>query len=250
GDADPAARPCRGTDPRVPRPRPGDISDARAGAPGRRARRKLPMRLQRGERGRRRGFPRRPDALPGDRRRSRGDSRSGRRRSRSGSRRPRRGGCPGPPPDRGEGAGRVSVLIAIIGLASLILVHEAGHFFTALVVGMRPRRFYVGFPPAILKTKRNGIEYGVGAIPLGGYVKIPGMHRPAASDADAYFGRALRERPELAGPLQRLKRALAAEDETAARTALEELKRLAGADPPEGFERGLQEMEDGLSPQA
>jgi regulator of sigma E protease len=144
----------------------------------------------------------------------------------------------------------VSVLIAIVGLASLILVHEAGHFFTALVVGMRPRRFYVGFPPAVLKTKRNGIEYGVGAIPLGGYVKIPGMHRPSESDADVYFGRALRERPELAGPLQRLKRALAAEDEEAARTALGELKRVAGDDPPEGFERGLQEIEDGLSPQA
>jgi regulator of sigma E protease len=144
----------------------------------------------------------------------------------------------------------MSILIAIIGLASLILVHEAGHFFTALAVGMRPRRFYVGFPPAIVKTKRNGIEYGIGAIPLGGYVKIPGMHRPAPSDADAYFGRALRDRPELAGPLQRLKRALAAEDEEAARTALDELKRVVGDNPPEGFERGLQELEDGLSPQA
>jgi regulator of sigma E protease len=144
----------------------------------------------------------------------------------------------------------MSVLIAIIGLASLILVHEAGHFFTALVVGMRPRRFYVGFPPALVKTNRNGIEYGIGAIPLGGYVKIPGMHRPAPSDADVYFGRALRERPELAGPVQRLKRALAAEDEAAARNALAELKRLAGNNPPEGFERGLQELEDGLSPQA
>jgi regulator of sigma E protease len=144
----------------------------------------------------------------------------------------------------------MSILIAIVGLASLILVHEAGHFFTALAVGMRPRRFYVGFPPAIVKTKRNGIEYGIGAIPLGGYVKIPGMHRPAPSDADAYFGRALRDRPELAGPLQRLKRALAAEDEEAARTALDELQRVVGDNPPEGFERGLQELEDGLSPQA
>ena len=144
----------------------------------------------------------------------------------------------------------MSILIAIVGLASLILVHEAGHFFTALAVGMRPRRFYVGFPPAIVKTKRNGIEYGIGAIPLGGYVKIPGMHRPAPSDADAYFGRALRDRPELAGPLQRLKRALAAEDEEAARTALDELRRAVGDNPPEGFERGLQELEDGLSPQA
>jgi regulator of sigma E protease len=144
----------------------------------------------------------------------------------------------------------MSVIIAILGLAFLILVHEAGHFFTAIVVGMRPRRFYIGFPPAIAKKTRNGIEYGIGAIPLGGYVKIPGMHRPAASDADVYFGRVLRDHPELAGPVQRLKRALAAEDEAAARTALDELKRLAGDDQPEGFERGLQEIDDGLSPQA
>jgi regulator of sigma E protease len=144
----------------------------------------------------------------------------------------------------------MSVLIAILGLAFLILVHEAGHFFTAVAVGMRPRRFYIGFPPPLVKRVRNGIEYGIGAIPLGGYVKIPGMHRPAANDADVYFSRALRERPELAGPVQRLKRALAAEDEEAARNALDEIRRHAGDHPPEGLERGLQELEDSLSPQA
>jgi len=144
----------------------------------------------------------------------------------------------------------MSVLIAILGLAFLIFVHEAGHFVTALAVGMRPRRFYIGFPPALVKTTRKGIEYGVGAIPLGGYVKIPGMHRPAESDADVYFGRALRERPELVGPTQRLKRALALEDEDGAATALTELEQLAGDAPPEGFERGVQEIRDGLSPQA
>ncbi len=144
----------------------------------------------------------------------------------------------------------MSVLIAILGLAFLILVHEAGHFFTALAVGMKPRRFYIGFPPALVKTTRKGIEYGVGAIPLGGYVKIPGMHRPAESDIDVHFGRALRERPELIGPTQRLKRALALEDEDAARAAIDELERLAGDHPPEGLERGVQEIRDGLSPQA
>jgi regulator of sigma E protease len=76
----------------------------------------------------------------------------------------------------------VTVVIAIAGLGFLILIHEAGHFFTAMAVGMRPRRFYVGFPPALVKKTRNGVEYGLGAIPLGGYVKIPGMHRPAPSD--------------------------------------------------------------------
>src|SRR6188472_1384809 len=101
---------------------------------------------------------------------------------------------------------------AILGLAVLVLIHEAGHFFTARAVGMRPRRFYVGFPPALVKTRRNGIEYGIGAIPLGGYVKIPGMHRPAPSDLDTYFAPALMQDPSLVGPIERLKRLVAEGD--------------------------------------
>ena len=100
----------------------------------------------------------------------------------------------------------MSILVAIFGLAFLILVHEAGHFFTARGVGMRPRKFYIGFPPALLKTNRNGIEYGLGAIPFGGYVKIPGMHRPAPSDLDVHFGPALYEEPRLLGDVERVKR--------------------------------------------
>jgi regulator of sigma E protease len=47
---------------------------------------------------------------------------------------------------------------AILALAVLILLHEAGHFFAARAVGMKPRRFYLGFPPAILKRTRKGVE--------------------------------------------------------------------------------------------
>ncbi len=79
----------------------------------------------------------------------------------------------------------MDVLIAILGLAVLIFLHEAGHFLAARAVGMRPRKFYLGFPPALLKTTRGGVEYGLGAIPLGGYVKLPGMHRPAPGDLRA-----------------------------------------------------------------
>src|SRR5436309_13145030 len=106
----------------------------------------------------------------------------------------------------------MSVFIAILGLAFIVFVHELGHFLTARAVGMRPRRFYVGFPPAVVKWVRNGIEYGIGAIPLGGYVKIPGMHRPAAGDVDTHFGPALRDAPGLARPLAELKSHLAADD--------------------------------------
>ncbi len=144
----------------------------------------------------------------------------------------------------------MNIFVAILGLAFLILIHEAGHFFAAIWVGMRPRRFYIGFPPALAKTSRNGIEYGIGVVPLGGYVKIPGMHRPAPSDAEVHFRRALQERPELAAPLQRLKRALAGGDDAAADAAVEELMRLGGDDPPAGFSRGIEEIRDGLSRQA
>jgi regulator of sigma E protease len=76
----------------------------------------------------------------------------------------------------------VGIAAAIIGLALLVMIHEAGHFIAARAVGMTPRKFYIGFGPAIAKTTRGGVEYGIGSIPLGGYVKIPGMSRPSPGD--------------------------------------------------------------------
>lgn len=149
----------------------------------------------------------------------------------------------------------MTLAIAILGLGLLILVHEAGHFFVARLVGMRPTRFYIGFPPAIFKVKRKGIEYGLGAIPLGGYVKIPGMHRPSASDVDGHLGPALHEAPQLYAPVERLKRPLAKGQEEDARRATEELEQAVG----EAFvspgarraaERGIGEIGDALSPEA
>ena len=149
----------------------------------------------------------------------------------------------------------MNVAIAILGLAVLVLVHEAGHFFTALGVGMRPRKFYVGFPPALAKVKRRGVEYGIGAIPLGGYVRIPGMHRPAPSDVDVHFGPARGERPELTVPLERLKRALEIGDMEGARAELAglgELIRLTKLSPGarRAAERGVRELDDGLGDDA
>jgi regulator of sigma E protease len=149
----------------------------------------------------------------------------------------------------------MNIFVAILGLALLILVHEAGHFFVARAVGMRPRKFYVGFPPALAKVRRNGIEYGLGSIPLGGYVKIPGMHRPAPSDAAAYFDPAARESHELLPAVQQLKRDLEVGELGAARATLGRLR--AGSDDPglspaarKGLERGLQELDDALGPDA
>jgi regulator of sigma E protease len=149
----------------------------------------------------------------------------------------------------------MSILIAILGLAVLILLHEAGHFFVARAVGMRPRRFYLGFPPALVKVVRNGIEYGIGAIPLGGYVKIPGMHRPAASDLDVQLAPALAEDPSLFPKVARVKRALEAGDLDAARDALPALDQAveaASLSPAaaKAARRAVDELRDGLSSDA
>jgi regulator of sigma E protease len=145
----------------------------------------------------------------------------------------------------------MSVFVAILGLAVLILVHEAGHFFVARAVGMRPRKFYVGFPPALAKVRRGGIEYGLGAIPLGGYVKIPGMHRPAPSDVDLHFGPALREQEAFLPSLNQLKRALESSDFALARQRLDEVAshaqelRLSPA-ASRAVEKGVTEIGDAL----
>jgi regulator of sigma E protease len=146
----------------------------------------------------------------------------------------------------------VSLLIAILGLALLILVHEAGHFFAARLVGMRPTRFYVGFPPALVKrTSKKGIEYGLGAIPLGGYVKIPGMHRMSPSDVDVHIGPAVQEGPQLYAPTERLKRALAEGREQEALQAVDELEEaldrsFVSPGARRAAERGVREAREAL----
>jgi regulator of sigma E protease len=136
----------------------------------------------------------------------------------------------------------MSIFVSILGLAVLILVHEAGHFSVARWVGMKPRKFYIGFGPPLAKTVRNGVEYGIGSIPLGGYVKIPGMHRPAPGDLRASLRPEDRER--LHEHLDRLDEALRRGDEEAARERLRELE------PHVGRSRAFQELEGSLAEDA
>jgi regulator of sigma E protease len=70
----------------------------------------------------------------------------------------------------------VSWLLAFAGFAALIVLHEFGHFVAAKAVGMRVERFMLFFPPVLWSVKRGETEYGIGAIPLGGYVRISGMN--------------------------------------------------------------------------
>jgi regulator of sigma E protease len=70
----------------------------------------------------------------------------------------------------------VSWFLAFVGFALLIILHEAGHFAAAKAVGMRVERFSLFFPPTLVSKKVGETEYAIGAIPLGGYVKISGMN--------------------------------------------------------------------------
>ena len=146
-------------------------------------------------------------------------------------------------------------LVVIGGLVLLVFLHELGHFSMALAVKMRPRSFYLGFPPPLVKVRRNGIEYGIGMIPLGGLVRIPGMHRPAARDLQVFMEPAVREQPSLAASVGAARRALEVEDFEAARRAYPELAReVAGADLTPGArrsaQRALRDLEEGTAPDA
>jgi RIP metalloprotease RseP len=65
----------------------------------------------------------------------------------------------------------------ILSFSILILLHEFGHFITARWFGCRVEKFYLFFNPwfSLFKKKKGDTEYGIGWIPLGGYVKISGM---------------------------------------------------------------------------
>lgn len=69
----------------------------------------------------------------------------------------------------------MSWFLAFAGFAVLIILHELGHFAVAKAVGMRVERFSLFFPPLIARKKVGETEYAIGAVPLGGYVKISGM---------------------------------------------------------------------------
>jgi regulator of sigma E protease len=70
----------------------------------------------------------------------------------------------------------MSYVLAFLGFVALIILHEAGHFTAAKAVGMRVERFSLFMGPLLLKFRRGETEYGIGPLPLGGYVKITGMN--------------------------------------------------------------------------
>jgi regulator of sigma E protease len=68
----------------------------------------------------------------------------------------------------------ITILSFAFVLGVLVFVHELGHFLAAKRVGIRVLKFQLGFNPTIFSVRRGDTEYGIGALPLGGYVKMAG----------------------------------------------------------------------------
>lgn len=73
----------------------------------------------------------------------------------------------------------VGILIVVVGLALSIGLHELGHLLPAKRFGVRVGQYMIGFGPTIWSRRRGETEYGVKAIPLGGYISMSGMYPPA-----------------------------------------------------------------------
>ena len=88
-------------------------------------------------------------------------------------------------------SGTLAIVVFFSGLLFIILIHEAGHYLIARAYGFKVEEYFVGFGPKLWSFKRKDIEYGVKALPLGGYVKIAGMnpYEPVAlEDQDRAYG--------------------------------------------------------------
>lgn len=74
----------------------------------------------------------------------------------------------------------VGILALLVGLAISIGLHELGHLIPAKRFGVRVSQYMIGFGPTIFSRRRGETEYGVKAIPLGGYISMAGMYAPVA----------------------------------------------------------------------
>ena len=82
----------------------------------------------------------------------------------------------------------IDIILALVALGVLVTVHETGHFLAARLCGVKVETFSIGFGSPLLKFVKNEIEYRIGWIPLGGYVKMKGeaLEEGAAEEADSF----------------------------------------------------------------
>ena len=70
----------------------------------------------------------------------------------------------------------LGVILFIVALLFVIMVHEAGHFIAAKLLGFKATKFFIGFGPTVWSFRKGETEYGIKLIPAGGFVKIVGMN--------------------------------------------------------------------------
>jgi membrane-associated protease RseP (regulator of RpoE activity) len=70
----------------------------------------------------------------------------------------------------------LGVFVFVVSLLIVVMIHESGHFFTAKAFRIKVEEFFVGFGPRLWSFHRGETEYGVKALPFGGYVRIAGMN--------------------------------------------------------------------------
>jgi membrane-associated protease RseP (regulator of RpoE activity) len=102
----------------------------------------------------------------------------------------------------------LSILVFVVSLFAIIMIHEGGHYLAARRFNFRVLEYFLGFGPKLWSVRRGEVEYGVKAIPAGGYVKIAGMNPfendvPPGDEARAYTAKPVWQRVIviLCGPL-------------------------------------------------
>ncbi|AWB88855.1 M50 family metallopeptidase [Salinibacterium hongtaonis] len=79
----------------------------------------------------------------------------------------------------------LGIVVVVVGLAVSIALHELGHLIPAKAFGVRVGQYMIGFGPTLWSRRRGETEYGVKAIPLGGYISMSGMYPPARQGGKA-----------------------------------------------------------------
>ncbi|HLY32678.1 MAG TPA: site-2 protease family protein [Ktedonobacterales bacterium] len=87
------------------------------------------------------------------------------------------------------------LLAAIPVFALLIIVHELGHFLAAKWADIRVDEFAIGFPPRLISFKRGETQYSINALPIGGYVRMPGEDGQTTDDYGRYDPRTFAAKP-------------------------------------------------------
>jgi membrane-associated protease RseP (regulator of RpoE activity) len=79
----------------------------------------------------------------------------------------------------------IGLLVIVVGLAISIALHEVGHLLPAKLFGVRVGRYMIGLGPTLWSRRFGETEYGIKALPIGGYISMSGMYPPTAAEREA-----------------------------------------------------------------